>query len=203
MSVLPAQLCRCFVAGGLALVSWRSEAQGTFLATGSGQPLASQSFQLNALAGSVQPVLSFEFGFATDEVFAPGQLFDSFSVSVEGGVERVFATLVTADASGFLWAPPGSGQPLNGGSISRIDRPFPNGERSFRTAAAYSVSWPVPAQFRSGDFNVTVDLFDNLDGAGSLGYFSVPVIVPEPSILALFSISSFLVVWRMRGSRRT
>lgn len=178
-------------------------AQGAFLSTGSGQALTTRSFQLNALAGSVQPVLTFEFGFATDEVFAPAQLFDSFSVSVAGGVERVFATLATADASGFLWAPAtGTGQPINGGSIGRIEREFPSGGRTFTSSAAYSVSWAIPQQFRSGEFEVTFDLFDNLDGNASLGFFSVPVIVPEPSTLTILTASSLLVVWRLRRSRR-
>jgi hypothetical protein len=188
-------------AGMLALLTAHADAQGIFFQTGAGQPLSSRSFQLNALAGSVQPVLTFDLAFATDESFAPGQLFDSFTVSVAGGFEQVFGTLVTADASGFLWAPPGSGQPINGGSISRIEVPFPTGGQAFRSTAAYTVSWPIPAQFRSGDFEMTVDLFDNLDVTGSLGYISVPVVVPEPSMLVIFFFGSFLTVWRLREGR--
>jgi hypothetical protein len=171
-----------------------------FLATGSGQGLVSRTEIVSAIAGSTQPILTFDVGFATDELFGPGRLFDSFSISVAGPGNQPFAALLTADASGVLWAPATEGGfPLNGGTISRLGMAFPEGTRTYLQAEAYRISWPLPSAFR-GDLSVTFDLFDNLDGSGSLAYFTTPTIVPEPTFVSLLALGTWLALRRKSRS---
>jgi hypothetical protein len=54
-------------------------------------------------------VLSFDFGFATDEPVAPGTFYDSFSATLENSNQTATALLFTADRSGTQWAPPNPG----------------------------------------------------------------------------------------------
>ena len=46
-----------------------------------------------------------DFGFATDETFSPGPLFDSFSVTLRDDATLRSAIYLSADASGVAWAP--------------------------------------------------------------------------------------------------
>ena len=88
-----------------------ASAQGTLLqvlSTGGGTPLVSR--QATAVIPAIDaPVLEFDFGFATEEVAAPGELLDSFTVSLKGDEGNSFTFLVTSDSSGVAWLPPTPG----------------------------------------------------------------------------------------------
>jgi hypothetical protein len=174
-------------------------AQSTFLNTGQGNALTSRSVILN-LGTSTQPVVTFDFGFGTDELTVPGTLLDSFSVSIAAAVGSPVGQLITADAFGFVWGPANAGGfEVDGATITRRVVALPAGGGTFRSAEAFSVSWAIPQQFRGGgSVEVTFDLFDNLDQTASVGFFTSPVIVPEPSAVALLSLSSFVILWRLR-----
>jgi hypothetical protein len=173
-------------------------AQGTFLSTGGGVPLVTRTFPLQT-GGSLSPVIGFEVGFATREVASPGELHDSFSVFVSDNSGQRLSFLLTADTSGFVWAPVSPGTiPVSESSITRTATPFPTTEQTFPSARSYLVSWPVPPQFTAGSFNLTLDLFDNQNGVGSLAYFTPPTVVPEPSHLTLLGIAGMLFALKTR-----
>src|SRR3989442_1070117 len=101
--------------GGLVLASVSRHVCGQgssepffVLATqGSQAPLISTNALLD-LRGLGQPnVLSFAFGFATDEQGSPGKLLDSFTISVvDADAPSLTAIYLTVDASGLVLAPP-------------------------------------------------------------------------------------------------
>ncbi len=154
----------------------------TVLQTGSGAPLLSQQVVLSS-AGSISPILRLDFGFATDEVPTPGVFLDSFTISLRGASSSETAVLVTADASGVLWAPISPGAvPLEDSVIQRQAIPPPSMQPILGRGVAFAVQVPVPAEFTGSSLTVDFDLFDNQNASASLGWYTPPVVasVPEP-----------------------
>ena len=70
------------ICGLLSLTSSGLQAaQPLELLTGGGDPLVSATQSVFATNLPANAQLQFDFGFSTDEVFAPGGFFDSFTVS--------------------------------------------------------------------------------------------------------------------------
>ena len=157
-----------------------ASAQGTItvLNTGSGQPLVSAVRPLLVDGGGVQPRLLFNLGFATDETATPGAFLDSFTVTIQDS-NQVFTTIyITADAAGFVVAPPTPGTVvIDPATISKDPLDYPSLNPVLLNRRAFVVIAPIPAQFVGSYINVYFDLFDNLIQAvnmiGSLFYGTI------------------------------
>jgi hypothetical protein len=160
-------------------------AQGTTVfRTGGGQPLVTFSQTLNVPAGPVSP-LFLEFGFATDEVLSPSKILDSLTVSLQSAVSPKTAILVTADASGVVWAPltPGTVQ-IDPAAIAHSVTAFPDLQPVLANAIAFKVSVQIPEALLGASLEVIFDLYDNQDVIASMGYVT-GLAIPEPSVPAL------------------
>lgn len=168
-------------------LTWRGYGTGeTVLITGGGQPIATveRDFEISPLV--VDPLVTFRFGFATDEVFEPGELFDSFSVLLRNPTSGAIGFLLTADASGIIWAPAMEGGfQLDPTSIIRRPATFASVQPALANQLAYEVSFALPEAFAGERLNVVFDLFDNQNSTRSLGYFSDLTVIPEPSLGAI------------------
>jgi hypothetical protein len=162
--------------------------------TGSGLPLSSL-FYTNSAAGADIPIY---FGFATDEAPQPGVFLDSFTISISGPGGTGY--LVTVDGSGIQFAPnvPG-GLPIPPGSSLQAS-PFLASTEGLTNMSSYSVDYQVPAAWQGSQLTLNFDLFDNQDSLRSLGYFLVPVAVPEPSAstLLLLGVLAYAMTRRQR-----
>jgi hypothetical protein len=188
-----------------AAVSARAQGGTVVLRTGGGIPLLSTNQSLTVPSVVPDPRLQFDFGFSTDEVFGPGQFFDSFTVSLQetGGLQTV--VVLVADISGLVIAPPTPGTiPLDPSSVTNTPIPFPSLEPMLATKMAFTVLVPLPPPLAQAlQLNVYFDLADNLDAVQSLGWFNnVTVIVPEPATGSLFVIGSFILIAIRRCNRR-
>jgi hypothetical protein len=150
------------------------------------QPLTTETVLLDVDASFVLPVLRFTFGFATDEEYAPGQLADSFSVTLQDASLARTLIFLTADASGVVWGPPSPGTvPVDPESLSRTVMPFPGLiEPALGLQLAFTVQAPLSSEFAGQRLSLHFDLFDNLNGVPSLGWFGDVAVVPEPRLLA-------------------
>jgi hypothetical protein len=178
----------------------RVRGQGSFtplvLRTGAGQAIVSSLVTLPPAGQNAS--LSFEFGFSTDEVFGPGRIFDSFTVSVGRPGSLEVLILATLDASGAVFVPvsPG-GINVDPATVTRTLTAFPPISPSYAAKLAYVLSVPIGAELAGSPLTVYFDLFDNLDAEPSLGYFG-QVLVPEPPAWALFSVGFLLLLWVRR-----
>jgi len=190
------------VVGSLLVWPQLLRAQGTLnyvvLSTGGADPLVSRQevFPLGNPTGSV---LSFDFGFFTDEILTPGAFLDSFTITLQGNSST--AVLVTADASGVVWAPPSPG--ANAISDAEISRMAVMPPGMFGRGVAYSVDVPLPAEFNGTDVSIFFDLFDNQNSIGSTGWYFNPRIsqVPEPQVMSFFAVAMTIVGIIRRKSR--
>lgn len=126
--------------------------------------------------------LQFEFGFGTDELLSPGEIPDSFTVTLQDAPGANTVVLLTADAGGVIWAPPTPGGLfLAPETIARVPVSFPSLDPVLAQQTAYAVAVPVPLVFR-GPVNLYFDLFDNLNATRSLGWHGEVTLVPEPRV---------------------
>jgi hypothetical protein len=188
----------------VAVVIWLAGAtlalaQGSMvvLRTGGGIPLLSTNASLTVPFPAPDPRLQFDFGFSTDEVFAPGQFFDSFTVTLQDTGAVQTAILLVADASGLVIAPPTPGTILiDPSSIMNAPIPFPSLQPVLASKMAFTVIASIPPQLAQlQQLNVYFDLADNLDAVASLGWFdNVSIIVPEPAAAFLIVLGSFILI---------
>ncbi len=185
---------------GWLLASCLAMAQGiAVLNTGGGTPLVTSSQLLQIPASSVPVPLLFEFGFGTDETASPGAILDSFTVTVQDAAMLHTLVLLTADASGVVWAPPTPGAILiPPEAILRTSIPFPSLQPVLANQSAFVVMVPLPTVF-TGTVTVHFDLFDNLNPSSSLGWYN-RVNVPEPGTWVLL-VAGGLLVWLGKKSR--
>jgi hypothetical protein len=165
--------------------------------TGGGSVLLTNTLSYNNPPG--QPgasVLAFSFGFASQEQAQPGQFADSFTISITGPSGTAY--LVTADASGILWAPfvPGAIGQMES-AIQRQIVPFGVPSEGLTEVAAYQVDYSLPDNWRSSPLILNFDLFDNQNLEQSLAYVDFTV-VPEPSSVAILLVG--LVLWTLAKS---
>ena len=148
-----------------------NEGPFTVFRTGTNEPLLTLSLPFSPPPTNSPSLLRFDFGFATAEPEAPETFFDSFSVTLQRNDQSVTALLLTADRTGVQWAPsnPG-GLTLDPTDVQHADAPFPNLTPSLALKFAYSLTFALPALFAGGPLTLFLDLFDNLNAAGSLAF---------------------------------
>ena len=195
---------RLLLSSGLLFSAISLAGQGvaipTVLRTGEGSSLVSKVVMLPpAISGDL---LQLEIGFATDEKFGPGQIFDSFTVSVQGRQANDILLLLTLDASGALFAPQPSNVSLDPASISRALVPFPSLTPVLAAQTAYILSAPLPPELLGAPLQVFFDLFDNQDQVGSLGYFRSVSVIPEPPAGLLVAFAAILQLGITRCRRK-
>lgn len=171
--------------------------------TGGGQPLVT-SQQTVSIGTNGDMVISFNFGFVTSEVVTPGQVPDSFSVSIQDQMSDL-ALLLTADASGVTWAPYSPGAvPITEGQITWQAITPPSDSPVLGQGLAYFVQLAVPTQFQGDSLTVYFDLYDNLNQAASLGWYenlNVMTPVPEPQTVLLAGLGLILIVIKRKFGR--
>jgi hypothetical protein len=150
------------------------------------------------------PVLAFNFGFATDEVPAPGVFLDALTVTIEtadGGLILIPATL---DASGPQWAPPTPGTvPLAPESVQVAAAQFPSLQPVPLRQWAFDMTVLMPEAFVGRPLNIYFDLFDNFNSTASLGFYfpARTVLIPEPGAIHLLWPGA-VAVWFMARRQR-
>jgi len=181
----------------------RAQSQEAILPTVPNHPMQSSAMPLTIPSLSLQPILLFDFGFATHEFFLGGRRSDSFSFTLQSSDGLTTALILTADQTGVTWAPPNPGDLfISPDEISRTSLAVPGFAQGFSTRFAYSVSFPLPAGFTSGPVTLQMDLFDNQNPLDSLGWVGNVTIVPEPSVIALGLLGAALVILRNKWRRR-
>jgi hypothetical protein len=143
----------------------------TVFRTGTNEPLLTLSLPFSPPPGNSQPVLRFDFGFATAEPDVLDTFFDSFSVTLQRNDQSATALVLTADRTGVQWAPsnPG-GLTLNPTDVQHADIPFPDLTPSLALKFVYSVTFALPALLAGSPLTLFLDLFDNLNQAASLAF---------------------------------
>lgn len=168
--------------------------QPVVMRTGTGTSLSSMSvnYTSSAVLSGVDRV-ALDFGFATQEQAQPGQILDSFTVSITGPNGTGY--LVTVDGSGTYWTPnvPGA-LPVSTSSLQWQTSPFLVSSQGYPNLASYALTYSLPSTWQSVPLTINFDLFDNQNNLGSLAYFYLPV--PEPGTAALILMG--MLAWRFR-----
>jgi hypothetical protein len=175
-------------ASAIAQAGVTTEGPFTVFRADPGEVLLSLALPLDAPPPGAGPLLRFDFGFATDELDAPGTFFDSFSVTLQNQDRSATALLVTADRTGVEWAPanPG-GLAIDPGQVERVPTPFPALNPALALRMAFSVSFLLPAALAGQPLTLFLDLFSNLDEAVSMAFVQGVRIESAPAGVRLFS----------------
>lgn len=175
------------LASGLLTITVCGQGTLQFISTGNGVSLVSRDEVLPTTAAS--RAAAFDFGFATEESAVPGVFLDSFTVSF-GGPNRTTMLLATIDASGVAWAPSGGSGGFSETQILRTSIPATGFPPISGRGVGFSVQFPLPIESLGSDVHLTFDLFDNLDGQMSSGWYDKLriVTIPEPSCVLLLSV---------------
>ena len=166
-----------------------------FVSTGAGALQERLLFLDPPLTQSPLGRLVFEIGFATAEAPAPGQLFDSFSVSLELPDGTEFTPLVTVDAFGLTIEPPAPGLP-SAGEPPIMATPIASGiidPPGTVIRFGYSLELTLPPLLRGQPLLADLAFFDNGDSRISAARFQVPS-VPEPAEPALLILGVVLLI---------
>lgn len=185
---------------GLWLGNPRLASQGsgvTWLRTGVGEPWTSVSMGLGAVPAGGR--LELEFGFTTAETWVPGAFLDSFTLRVVNEAGQSLY-LVTSDATGNVWAPlvPGS-EPLDPGAVSRVPVAFVDPFEVLGSTWAFEAGVDLPVGWQGQTVTLWLDLFNNLDPAGSAAYLRRAVLVPEPGTVVVWVLG--MVILAVIGRR--
>jgi PEP-CTERM motif len=203
--------CLLLLSSWLALLNQEATAQGTFeglnpvvVQTLPGQTTSTISDSVFIPISAENPMLYFNFGFATDEVPAGSQFLDSLSITLQDVNQTGTALFLTVDANGLIWAPVTPGTiPMDPNSIVRSSVAFPSLTPVLANQQAWSVIAPIPPEFEGKTVNLFVDMFNNQNALSSLGWISQLQItpVPEPSTLSigLVSVGFFFIFRRKRA----
>ena len=171
--------------GLIPLVPGTLQGQGTLevMRTSGGESLYSGSVPIAFPSVPGGNDLEFKFGFETDETFAPGKIFDSFSLTLQNGDGSITLVLLTSDASGVTLAPATPGTTLIlPAALAVVPIAPPTLDPNLSRQAAFQVHAHLPESVRGQSTTLYLDLFSNRDGVDSLGWFSDPVLVPEPCV---------------------
>lgn len=159
-------------------------AGAVFLQTGSGSTLVRTNLSWMAPTNLSHPALVFTFGFASDEIFAPGEFFDSFSISLRNADRSFVAPVLTADMLGVALAPSNpDGAQFGENDVEPEALPFPPLGSTFRFQQAFLVLVVLPPALAGRSGTLGVSLFDNLDSEHSIGFISHLSVVPGPGTL--------------------
>ena len=170
--------------------------------TDSTTPLISQMQSLDTSVPGGQPLLEFDFGFATAESPSPGGFLDSFTVSLQDLNQTFTAILFTDDPNGLVLAPATPGTLVLNSSLMNLNViGYPSLQPVVPNQAAFHFSMPVPQEFAGNPMNVYFDLFNNEDGLASQAWVDNVQIatIPEPPVSLLLLLSG-CILWKF--SRR-
>ena len=154
------------------------------LQTGSGSSLVRTNLAWAAPASLSHPAIIFTFGFATDEIFAAGEFFDSFSITVRNADRSFVAPVLTADVLGLTLAPanPDGAQfaqeDIQPEGLSFPSSGLPQGPHGSQQGFLVLVVLPPALAGQSGTLGLS--LFDNLNGQRSVAFINQLAVVPGP-----------------------
>ena len=172
------------------------------LDTTPGESMISQVRPVMVEPGGNPFLLQLKLGFGTDEVFGPGTIFDSFSLTLQTADLAKTWVLATFDAGGVVWAPvtPGA-EALPESSLSHTTINAPSLLPDFSFAQAYALEIALPVDALGQPLNLYYDLYNNQNAVGSQGWFTDVIIVPEPGVLSL-GLLGLGVLWFLHRRRR-
>ena len=159
------------------------------LVTGAGEEIVTESFTFQIPDRSLDPTLSFDFGFATGEEVLPDTFYDSFSVTLQPIEPSATALVLSAVASQVFWAPPNpEGLVIPDEEVQRAEISFGAAGINLETRYAYSVTYELPPELAGGEATLYFDLFDNANEFASFAYVENLVLAHESAhVLALQS----------------
>ena len=143
----------------------------------------------------------FDFGFGTSELPTPGELHDSITLILSGFLDRRDRVLATLDVFGLIEKPLVEGA----GDFSTTPVEFRNASLDpltpFRLAQqqAFTLRFPLPPDWQ-GRGELTAFLASNGDVFKSVGFVSVPSLVPEQHLVGMTLVGLLLVAWTQRRS---
>jgi len=166
-------------------------AGAVFLQTGGSASVLRTNLPWIAPANLSHPALVFSVGFASDEVFAPGEFFDSFTISVRNAEQTFIAPALTADLLGVNPAPANpDGAQFSEDDVQPEPLSFPPLGSSFRFQQALLVLVALPPAFAGQSGTVGVSLFDNQNHQHSVGFINHIAVVPGPGSLMVVESSA-------------
>jgi hypothetical protein len=123
--------------------------------------------------------LQFGFGFATAETNALSAFLDAYSITLQTQDAQSTLLLQTADVNGVAWAPdnPG-GLQVSPDLLLREALPTGGITSGYDKAWAFAVSLVLPSAFVGTTSTLYLDLFDNLNTLGSVGWLTYARLVP-------------------------
>ena len=127
----------------------------------------------------------FLIGFETEEAPGPGFFADSLTVSLFGAEPGKVVAAATLDTFGLTPAPNNPGGlfiDLSAITSKAVPSLLPT---TLPNVHAFDVRVTLPAGLGNTLTSVGLDFFDNHNGLASRAYAGIPVVVPEPSTLAL------------------
>jgi len=156
---------------GLARGDVVDEGPWTVFRTGGEGELLTLALPFDVPEFGVGPVLTFDFGFSTEEPDAGQTFLDSFTVSLQGEGDPAAALLLIADRSGTSWTPENpQGVELSGEEVRRAEVDFPAFLPNHALKLAYSVVLAIPSVLAGGPATVFLDFIDNLNAFASLAW---------------------------------
>ena len=165
--------------------------------------LTSEERAVSFGAEVLEPAIWMKLGFGTDEVFGPGEFFDSFTVTLQSNDQLATWVLATFDASGAVWSPstPGT-NPLDESAMVRAPIGYPSLQPVLTFQQAYEVRAELPREVVGRPLTLYFDLFNNQNAFASQGWFSEVVLVPEPGVGMLLALAGSLLLLGGRRARR-